>query len=100
MKKKKHDDNYFGSRTVGSVLRAEKRRDLIGNIFVLGMFDAIFWIMWWQFAPGTPPLPVIPTVAIAIILADRWVVLDEDPSIQDGDDEFAPTDEFETESAK
>lgn len=89
-------DSESRNSKITSLLRAEKRRDLIGNIFVLGVFDVIFWVIWWQFAPGTPPLPVIPTVATAIILAEKYIDLDTDSS--DQETEFGPPDEFEAES--
>jgi hypothetical protein len=89
-----HNENDFSHRQMASVVRAEKRRNLFGNFMILGAFDVVFWIMWWKTAPGTPPVPVIPTVAIAIILAEKFVELSDLSAESNGDDDWPKRDEF------
>jgi hypothetical protein len=81
-------EDDFRNPEMANMARAEKRRDLVGSFIILGVFDVVFWVMWWKTAPGTPPLPVIPTAAIAIILAEKFLDLSDvtpEPDSDDGD---------------
>jgi len=81
------NEDDFRIPQMATLARAEKRRELIGQFIILGAFDVVFWVMWWNTAPGSPPLPIIPTVAIAIILAEKFVNLPDVSQETNSDDD-------------